>query len=255
MGGEPKGRMWMAAIALAIIVIAAVTVVALYMIRPAQAGEVSCLFYSAESKSGGYYVYATISNNSTSPVSFEKVYFDGTEQAYSAVFPLDFGDIWAMRVNGQPTKALGSGGIATLLVRATGANPELPHTVRVVTNTTSFEFNVVRKLSSLTFDHYESFLGPGIDYLKAYIGNSGSAPGHVYQVTMDGITYLYVNDSPPKSSQRWSMVVNGAQTQVIGIGQQGIVYIDTSAICHSCTHNVKISCSDGSYVEFTLRPQ
>jgi hypothetical protein len=254
MSNKINGGMWKGVVALAAIAIVAIAIVVVFLVPPPQLGGVGCLFYSAASKPSGYTVYATISNNSTSPVAIEKVYFDGAEQAYSTDFPADIASIWSMNVGGQPAKALGVAYVGTLLVRVAGTNPDLTHTVRVVTNTSSFEFNVVKKFSSLSFDHYSIYIAPGIDYLTAYIGNTGSVSGYVVEVTMDGAVFDHVSDSPPKSGHSWSMLVDGGQTQVIGVNQQGVLYIDTSAICHSCTHLVKVSCSDGSSISFSFRP-
>jgi hypothetical protein len=254
MNASSDSSRWKGGVALAVISIAAIAILAILLFSPTPSGGVGCLFYSADSKASVYTVYATISNNSTSPATIEKVYFDGTEQAYSTDFPEDIEGIWSMNVGNQHAKALSIANVGTLFVRVAGTNPDLAHTVKVVTNTSSFEFNVVKKLSSLTFDHYDFYQAPGIDYLTAYIANVGTASGCVVEVTMDGADYHYVSNSPPKSSLSWSMLVNGGQTPVIGVSQQGVLYVDTSAICHSCTHLVKVSCSDGSYVEFTFRP-
>lgn len=242
-------------VALAIIAVAAIVIAVSLLTSPTVSGGVSCLFYSADSKTDGYTICATLSNNSTSPVTVERVYLDGAEQNYSATILANDRGIWSMEVGDQPTKVLGVANVGTLLVQVVGINPDFAHTVRVVTNTSSFEFSVDEKLSSLTFDHYDYYQAPGIDYLTAYLGNSGTAFGHVVKVAIDGVVYNSVyNATPPKGMYKWSILVEGNPTAFIGVGQQGLVYIDTSGICHSCIHTVKISCSDGSYVEFSFRP-
>jgi hypothetical protein len=238
------------------VVSVAIIVGAVYFSTPMpQSGAVSCLFYSAKSKYSLYNVYATLSNNSSYPVSIERVYFDGTEQAYSAVFVADVGGIWSMRVGDQFTNVLGVANVSTLMLTAAVTNPDTAHIVRVVTNESSLEFTVEEKFSSLVFDNYNIFVGPGIDYMIAYVNNIGNASGNIIQVALDGADYMYIcNVPPPNSRYQWSMVVGSVPTAFIDVGQQAQVYVNTSGICHACTHILRVACSDGSSVEFSFNP-
>ena len=236
----------------AIAVIAVVVVIAaLFLTPPAQSGGVGYIFYSANSNAYGYAVFATLSNNSTSAVVIERVYFDGSEQAYSMGFPADVAGIWSFRVGDQNTKTLNSSSIGSLSVRVEGVNPDTTHTMRVETNASSFEFTVVRQTPSIKLDHY----GPALvtdNYVIAYLNNTGTVPAYVTEVSMDGQVYHYSSLSIPPETLCWSIAVNNVKTPIIWGGQQAMVYIDTSQVCHSCTHNVKIVDSDGSSVVFTL---
>lgn len=254
MSGRDNGGVWKVAAVLAAIAIVAIVAWYVFMSPQPQSGGIGCLFYSADSTASGYTVYATVSNNSTSPVSVEKVFFDGLEQAYSVAFVGGITGIWSMEVGDQPTQTLGIGKVGTIFVRVAAADPGTNHTVRVVTNSTPFEIGVVTKQSSLVFNSYDFVQAPGFEYLLANIGNTGTAAGFVVEVTMDGGIYQYYGTSAPtKMASTWSMLVDGKHSQLIGVGQQCDLYIDTSAICHSCTHMVKVSCSDGSYVEFSFK--
>jgi len=234
----------------------AIIAAAILVSSPApQSGGIGCLFYSALTKSTGYIVYATLSSNSTSPVTIERVYFDGSEQAYSTEFLAGVGGIWSMKVGGQSTKVLGVANVSTLLVTATGANADIAHTVRVVTDAGSLEFIVEKEFSSLSFDDYNVFVGPGIDYMVIYVNNVGNATGDIMQVALDGVDYGYVyNVRPPNFRYQWSMAVGSNPTAFIGAGQQAQIYVNISGICHSCTHILSVSCSDGSSVDFSFRP-
>ena len=234
-----------------VIVIAAI----LYFSTPApQPGGIGCLFYSAQSKSFGYVVYATLSNNSTSPVAIERVFFDGSEQAYSTEFLENVGGIWSMKAGSQYTNILGAGEVSTLLLTSTGTNASIAHTVRVVANTSNLEFNVEQQLSSLAINNYTAFEGPGIDYLIAYVNNVGMVTGNIVQVAIDGADFEYVyNMRPPSYKHQWSTVVGGNPTAFIGTGQQALIYVSMTEICHTCTHIMRVACIDGSSVEFSFK--
>lgn len=130
--------------------------------------------------------------------------------------------------------------------------------VAIVVTATVFLFafmNPQPQQSSLRLDGYDFVQAPGFEYLLANISNTGTGPGFVVQVAMDGNAYSYNGTSAPtKTASTWSMLVAGQHSQVIGVGQQAILYIDTLGICHSCTHIVRVNCSDGSYIEFSFRP-
>jgi hypothetical protein len=234
-----------------VVVIAA----ALYFYTPeTQSGGIGCLFYSAQPKSFGYVVYATLSNNSTSPVAIQRVYFDGSEQAYSTEFLENIGGIWSMKAGSQYTNVLGAGGVSILLLTSTEANASMAHTVRVVTNTSNLEFNVEQKLSSIALNNYTAFEGPGIDYLIAYVNNVGTVTGNIVQVAIDGADFEYVcNMRPPSYKHQWSMAIGGSPTAFIGIGQQALIYVSMTEICHTCTHIMRVACIDGSSVEFSFK--
>lgn len=257
--GESKswhsGNRLVALVALA--AVALVTVAAAAFLNPPveQPGRIDCLFYSAQSKSSTYAVHSTLSNNSTSPVAVLRVFFDGAELAHSADFPAGVGGIWSMEAGGQSTNALSPGAVGTLRLAALGANPDSNHAVRVTTNTSHVEFSVERKSSSLAFDDYQTFVGPGIDYMIAYVGNVGTATGNIVQVALDGTSYGYAHDPPPPDLRyEWSSTVGGVPTTFLGVGQQAQVYVNISGICHSCHHILRVACSDGSSVEFSFKP-
>lgn len=253
MSSLANGSMFKVAAALAAILVVVVAILIFTNAQP-QPGGIGCLFYSADSTPSGYTVYATVLNNHTSPVSVERVFFDGAEQAYSENFVEGVSGIWSMEAGYGPTKILGSREVGTIYLRVAAAGPGTNHTVKVVTNTTSFEFGVVARQSSLRFDGYDFVQAPGFEYVLVNISNTGTATGFVVEVAMDGEAYAYNGTSAPtKTASTWSMLVEGRHSQAIGVGQQGMVYIDTLAICHSCTHMVKVRCSDGSYVEFSFK--
>ncbi len=219
-----------------------------------QAGGVYLSFYSAQSKPPGYVVYATLTNNSTSAVALQKVYFDGLERTYSTQFLESVGGVWSLKVGDPPTNTLGAGATGTLMITSVEGNSSYTHTIRVVTNASTLEFNVEPKVSSLAFRNYTAYEGPGIDYLLARVDNIGTATGNIVQVAIDGIDFEYVyNMQPPSSKHQWSVVVEGNPSPYVGIGKSAQIYVNNTDICHTCTHIMKVSCIDGSTVEFVFK--
>jgi hypothetical protein len=233
----------------------AVITAAIYLSLPQpQPSGASLAFYSAESKPPVYAVFATLTNNSTLPIAVQGVFFDDSELIHSSQFLVTVGGIWSMRSDMDAENVLRAGGVGTLLVTSAEANSSVLHTIRVVTNTSTLDFCVELRASSLVFKNYTAFEGPGIDYLFVHIENVGTATGNIASVMIDGVDFEFVyNMRPPSSRYQWSVVVGGNPAPFIGIGQQAQIYVSMTELCHTCWHIMKVSCSDGSFAEFTFK--
>jgi flagellin-like protein len=107
----------------------------------------------------------------------------------------------------------------------------------------------------LTYDVYKVDKTGGNNYLlTAYIRNSGGKSVILNSIYLAGSAYTY-NGSANSSdipSGNWAFYVGTSNTATLGVGEVGILYVNTTANLAQWTP-VRIVCTDGTVLEFSVR--
>ncbi|GEM_PF-1429214 len=103
----------------------------------------------------------------------------------------------------------------------------------------------------LSYDSY-AVAGVADADLVVYLRNTGGKAVELQSVYVDGAAY--VRDSTPSDGE-WLFKVGGAATLVLDVAQTGTLYVNTNGLNAAEWHTVRVVCTDGTSLEFSVRKQ